>query len=74
MSTSQLLKIKNNGESSLFKTRSANMLISGWLSEMDGENTEEDREIYVNHPKLDGSISSISLKKVFKNSPDTIPY
>lgn len=70
MSSSQLLK--NNCGICLFKAynyNSDNTLISGWLSEMDGENIEEDREIHSYHLKLDGPISCLSLKKVFETSP-----
>jgi len=77
MSTSQLPKSKNNGKLMLFKAydcNSANTLIPGWLSEMDGDNTEEDREIHLYHSELDCTISSPSLKKVFKTSPNSIQY
>lgn len=75
MSTSQLLKSKKNSALSLFKNyyyNPANMLISRWLREMDGENTEEDPKIRTNYSKLDGQNSSPSFKKVFRYSPSAI--
>ena len=77
MSTSQLLKNKINSALSPVKSyyyNPANMLISRWLSEMDGENSEEDLEICSYHSKLDGQISSPSVKKVFECSFNTISY
>ena len=75
MSTSQLLKSKRTSALSLVTTyyyNPANMLISRWLSEMDGENTEEDPGIHTNHSKLDGQNISPSFKKVFRYSPSAI--
>lgn len=75
MSTSQLLKSRKNSALCLFGNyyyNSAHMLISRWLSEMDGENTEEDPRIYTNYSKLDGQNSSPSFKKVFRTSPSAI--
>ncbi len=74
MSSSKLLNIKNGAELSLFKTYPANMSITRWLSEMDGENIEEDLEIHSCYPKLDGPISCPSFKRVFKTSPCAIYF
>jgi hypothetical protein len=49
-------------------------MISRWLSEMDGENTEEGRTIHTNHSKLDGPNINPSFKKVFEGSFNTISH
>lgn len=73
MSTNQLLKktdlthlSRTNNE------KSVTNLISWWLSEMDGDTTEEDGPVYTQYIKLDGKNSHPSFKKVFDSSPSTI--
>lgn len=75
MSTNKIINGKNNDVISLSKinyVKLAGTTISGWLREMDGENTEEDWAIHTTHSKLDGQNSSPSFKKIFKHSPSTI--
>ena len=46
-----------------FRWKLTDAMNTGWLREMDGENTEEDRRLYANPVKSTGQISHHSVKK-----------
>jgi hypothetical protein len=48
----------------LFSIELDSARISGWLREMDGENSEEDRAVHSHHSKLDSENSNPSVKKI----------
>lgn len=77
MSTNNSLNDKetdSKGLINLYLLKLASTAISGWLGEMDGENSKEDWSIYSDSFEFDGKNSYHSFKKVFESSPGPLHY